>query len=135
MFKFLFMNNMSQPLLKIRIFFILFILTVTSNAATIKGRVIDSDTHDTVRGVVITILGLRAKTVSNVGGRYTFDDLRPGTYTISARCIGYELSIPQDIDLTSPEAVITFDIYIKPVQQINGGLLYLLSSNSWILAF
>jgi hypothetical protein len=110
----------NTSIVKQSIFFLFLLLTAVTNAATIKGRVIDGDTHETIPGAVVSILGTSAIVVADAGGSYSFSDLRQDTYTISAKCMGYVTSIPQQIIITTPDAIITFDVYLKPsVKQIN----------------
>jgi len=107
-------------LAKSSIFLLFFLLTTVANAATIRGRVIDGDTHETIPGAVVSILGIKSAAFADANGNYSFNDLRQGTYTITAKCVGYENLRPQEIDLTTPETTITFDIYLKPsVKQIH----------------
>lgn len=98
----------------------LFLFTVSTNAATIKGRVIDGDTHKTIPGAAVSIADKGAAILTDADGNYSFADLPQGTYTISAKSISYENSIPQQIILKTPDAIVIFDVYLKPsAKQLN----------------
>ncbi|HUJ60522.1 MAG TPA: carboxypeptidase-like regulatory domain-containing protein [Kofleriaceae bacterium] len=86
--------------------------------AIVEGTVNDTGTHERVAGAVVTAIGsgggggapLTLQTVSDDQGRYRFDRLVPGSYTISAYySIGGRGQIEvrrSGIDLTGGEAVI-----------------------------
>src|ERR1035437_7672790 len=93
---------------------LLFISTVLSIAATIKGRVIDSDTHENVQGVVVSIDGKKHIVVSDNKGNYVFDNLPKGTYTLSTKMLGYKYLVKEEITLRSQDDVFDYDIYLRP---------------------
>jgi len=97
------------------VFFLVFILlSFTDYAGTIKGRVIDAFTHETVPGAVVSIAEKKFFSIADVDGRYIFTDLPEGTYTVSAKCNAYLNSALQQIFLKSYETITTFDVYLKP---------------------
>ena len=113
-------NQYLKTILRSTAVSILFSFSVFLNAAVIKGRVIDSKTHLVVPGAVVSIIGTSAISVSDAQGNYIFNNLKPGTYIISAKFIGYKTSDPHKIILNSPEAVEIFDISLLPSDiQIN----------------
>ena len=97
------------------LFFISFLLLSIqiSQAAILKGRVIDSDTHETIAGAFVDIVGTKNIYVSDVNGNFIFEDLSKGTYSLSAKMMGYKVSVTDPIELSSNEAVVTYDIYKK----------------------
>lgn len=62
--------------------------TLTAQAATIRGRVVDS-TGKTLAGVVVAVDGTTLRTVSTAQGSYQIRGLESGNYTVRARLIGY----------------------------------------------
>ena len=84
------------------------------NAATIKGRVIDSYTHETIIGATILVENQKYNAVSDARGNYVLDGLPAGKYMIYAKSLGYITSLKQEITIGNSDDVIPFDIYLKP---------------------
>ena len=96
-------------------FFHIFLLfTATVNAAIIKGSIIDVETHKTVPNAAVSITGKNVIVISDAGGKYIFNNIQNGTYTIMATCMGYKNSVPQQINVTTSDAIINYDFYLKP---------------------
>ncbi len=72
----------------------------------IAGRVIDSETGEPLIGVNIIVDGTSHGAATNVEGYYTILNIMPGTYSVRASMIGYQVVIQQNvqvmIDLTTP---------------------------------
>jgi hypothetical protein len=96
----------------ILLFFLL--LTTLTNAATIKGYVLNGDTHEHIPNAAVIILTTKNIVVADVDGQYSFNKLLPGIYTIVVKCMGYEKSLPQRITIKSEDDIVTYDIYLKP---------------------
>lgn len=90
------------------------LLTFITNAATIKGRVIDSYTHETVIGAAIFLDKESNYVISGISGQYAFINIKPGTYIINAKSAGYENSVPQQLEIKFDSDTIKYDIYLKP---------------------
>jgi outer membrane receptor protein involved in Fe transport len=103
-----------QNILKSSFVLIFLIISIALDAASIKGHVIDSKTHITIQGAVVSILGTNIIDVSDAGGNYIFNNLKQGTYSISARYIGYKSPDPQQINLKSSDVNIVADIQLTP---------------------
>jgi hypothetical protein len=56
--------------------------------ATIKGVVTDASTRLPIPGVTVVLAGNSVNT--DAGGNYVFDNITPGTYTISFTKTGYQ---------------------------------------------
>lgn len=90
--------------------------TVNIFAGSIKGRVIDSYTHETIIGAAVTLENHKNYVVaSDANGKYIIDNLPQGQYVIHAKSLGYGDSYTQNIDISNESQVVTFDIYLKPV--------------------
>jgi len=97
------------------IFISLFLLSIhSSNAAIIKGHVIDSYTHEFIPGVIVGIEGTKNLVVTNDKGYYAFNNLLEGVYTLNVKIIGYEYTVKEEINLNSTDELITYDLYLKP---------------------
>lgn len=93
---------------------LLFISTVLSIAATIKGRVIDSETHETIAGAFVDVVGTKEIYVSDVDGSFVFENLHKGTYSLSGKMLGYKNFVTEKISMNSNDAVVTFNLFLKP---------------------
>jgi outer membrane receptor protein involved in Fe transport len=73
----------------IRVILSMFFLTVLSIAQTLQGTVVTSD-GSPAAGVLIRIEELNKRTLTRSDGTYRFQELPPGTYTLSIGGIGYQ---------------------------------------------
>jgi hypothetical protein len=55
----------------------------------ILGRLIDRDSHEPVSGARIGLLGARRDLPSDSAGRFAHEGLKPGTYVVQVRAVGY----------------------------------------------
>ena len=107
------MNNFNfRSVIFLLTFFFFSIFEIS--AATLKGRVIDSETHETIAGAFVDIVGTKEIYVSDVDGSYVFENLSKGTYSLSTKMLGYKNYVTEQIVLNSNGAVVSYDIYIKP---------------------
>ncbi len=83
-------------------------------AGTIKGKVIDSYTHETIPGAVVSIHGKKTICVADVNGNYIFNNLPQGSYFVRIKCNTYVSPPSRQIMLNSPDDIETYDIYLKP---------------------
>ena len=105
---------MNLSIIKSIIIPILLHISLVSNAAIIKGRITDSETHKPIYGAVISIAGSRAISVSDTKGDYSFNNLKPGDYSISGSCMGYKNSEQKNISLATSGATATIDFNLEP---------------------
>jgi hypothetical protein len=89
-------------------------ISIVINAAIIKGRITDSETHKPISGAVISITGTKTISVSDAKGDYSFNNIKPGTYSLSGSCMGYKNSEPKIINLTTTDSNITIDFNLDP---------------------
>ena len=101
-------------------FSILLLFTVITNAAVIRGRITESETHKPISGAAISIIGTNIIAVADAKGNYIFNYLKPGTYSIMGSCMGYKNSIPKKTELATTNSNIVIDIFLEPsVVQMN----------------
>jgi len=93
---------------------LLLLSSISSNAATLKGHVIDSDTHKIIPGAIVVIVGTKNTFETGNDGYFVFKNLDKGTYSLNAKMLGYKFSITEKIELKSNTSVITYDIYKRP---------------------
>jgi len=95
-------------------FISLFLVSIISiNAATLKGHVIDKEIHETIAGAFVNLDGAKQIYVSDVDGNFIFENLKIGTYLLSAKMLGYKSSENEKVVLNSNDAIVIFDISIK----------------------
>jgi hypothetical protein len=95
------------------IFLIFFTYGGHLNAATIRGRVIDSDTHEGIAGANIRLDNQKYGAISDIKGNYVIMNLPAGKYALNAECLGYKHFYSQEIILQTNQDEIVFDIYLK----------------------
>jgi len=93
---------------------ILLAFSILSNAAIIKGRITDSETHKPVSGAAISIDGTKIISVSDTKGYYIFNNFKPGSYTLIGSCMGYKNSYPKNVIITKPGETVTIDFNLNP---------------------
>ncbi|SKB72442.1 TonB-dependent receptor [Daejeonella lutea] len=72
---------------------------------SLDGRVIDSQTNETLPGALITIPDLKISVVSNASGEFTFSNIpQKGRFLVEVRYIGYKTFI-QTVDLANASGV------------------------------
>ena len=105
---------MNLPIFKSFIIPILLLFSIVSNAAIIKGRITDSETHKPISGAAVSIAGTRTITVSDSKGNYIFNNLKPGSFSLIGSCMGYKNSEPKNINLGTSDATATIDFNLEP---------------------
>src|SRR5205085_3083170 len=84
--------------------------------ARVQGIVTDSS-NATVPGASVTLhnngTGISATRTSGPNGAYLFDNVEPGTYTVSSEFTGFSRSVQQDV-LVQTRADVTVNLSLKP---------------------
>jgi len=74
-------------------------LTVpVTSPATITGMVLNEATSELIEGARVVLVDTDFRTVTNAAGRFSLEDLPPGSYTIRAVCAGYT-GAAQEVEL------------------------------------
>jgi TonB-dependent starch-binding outer membrane protein SusC len=60
-----------------------------AQTGAIAGQVTDAETGETIPGANILVVELERGAASDVDGNYRIENIRPGTYTVSATFVGY----------------------------------------------
>lgn len=61
------------------------------NTGRITGNLLDLESNKAPLNMAkVTLKGLNAETVSDAQGHFKFDNLKPGTYTLVSRFVGYD---------------------------------------------
>ena len=74
----------------ISFFFLLTVLTFAAQAGNIHGTVTDRVTNEPLTGATIQLSGTTLGTVADMDGKYQFNNLKSGIYTLEIRYIGYK---------------------------------------------
>lgn len=84
-------------------FFLILSVCFSSYAQTIRGKITDSKTGEPLTGASVEIAKGDFKQFTSVGlnGSYIFKELKPGTYQLNARFIGYKTSATKSVEIGS----------------------------------
>ncbi len=69
-----------------------------SSTVQLSGLVVDKDSKEALVGVEVQIEGLNMKTYTDFDGKFTFSDLKPGEYNLTASYISYKKNIVELVD-------------------------------------
>jgi TonB-dependent receptor len=82
--------------------FTIFVLTtISSNAQSIKGKVIDDKNSDVLIGATIKIVGTGLGAITDLDGTYTVENIQPGVYDIRISYIGYTDKLIKNVTIKS----------------------------------
>ena len=104
-----------QHKLKLSVLVAIYILINSSalQAATIRGKVVDALTHETLPGATVFIEKEKKYASTNDQGIYTISGLAVGSYQLQTKCIGYDNSYKQILTVSDANETINFDFYLK----------------------
>ena len=92
----------------------LFVLCMLAPAAfaqtfAIKGKLVDKTTGEPLIGAGVQVVNGDVSTgaQTEVNGSYKFENIKPGTYQVTATYVGYN-SITEKVTITDKDAVVTF---------------------------
>jgi hypothetical protein len=77
-----------------------------NNFQTIRGSIIDKQSHITLVGVTIQINSLNIGTSSDASGNYILSDIPPNRYEVTVRFMGYKSQIIPNVIVTSGKEVV-----------------------------
>ncbi len=83
----------------VALFAVSFASNLKTNSLTIKGRVVDVETGETLTGVKIDIESLGKTVYSDFDGNFEIEDVKPGEYNLVASLISYNKSLVEKIEL------------------------------------
>jgi outer membrane lipoprotein-sorting protein len=72
----------------------------SENISTVQlsGLVVDKDSKEALVGVEVQIEGLNVKTYTDFDGKFTFSNLKPGEYNVTASYISYQKNVVELVD-------------------------------------
>lgn len=77
--------------------------------AELSGQVVDAATQESVAGADIALHGEGKETTTDEDGSFSFEELEPGTYTVSATAEGYE-DWEQEVEVTDQGGSIQIEL-------------------------
>jgi len=86
--------------------FLLFNITAFAQNSSIKGKVIDEKTGETLPGSVVIIRGTTKAVSTDFDGNYTLTNVEAGTYVLECKLISYNTKVIQDVKVTANEPAI-----------------------------
>lgn len=96
--------------MKLKFFITLVILVVTkvtfSQNSSIKGKVIDEKTGETLPGASVVIKGTTTGSNTDLDGAFSISNLAPGTYSVQCQMISYNIKTLTDIIVKAGEPTI-----------------------------
>lgn len=87
------------------LFTILLLTTLSLNAQSIRGKIIDEQNSDVLVGATIKIEGTKQGAITDLEGLYLIDKMEPGTYDIRVSYIGYSDKVIKGVSLKANETV------------------------------
>jgi len=70
-----------------------------SELTTISGQILDQRTNETLVGVKVALKGTDKIAYTDFDGKYSFENVKPGTYALTASYISYEESTVENLKL------------------------------------
>jgi len=70
-----------------------------SELTTISGQVLDQRNNETLVGVKVMLEGTDKVAYTDFDGKYSFENVKPGTYQLTASYISYKESTVEDLRL------------------------------------
>ena len=96
-----------------------FLFAQKNNSQTIRGNIIDKQSHITLVGVSVQITSVNIGSNTDVNGNYVLSNLPPDRYTINASLVGYKTQILPDVIVTSGKEVILDIALEEEFHQLN----------------
>ncbi|WP_289290914.1 MULTISPECIES: TonB-dependent receptor [Bacteroides] len=94
----------------ISFFFLLTVLAFAAQAGNIHGTITDRTTNEPLTGATIQLSGTTLGTVADIDGKYQFNNLKSGVYTLEIRYIGYKDIIQKEIKVTHAPLILNFEM-------------------------
>ncbi|HZY10982.1 MAG TPA: TonB-dependent receptor, partial [Bacteroidota bacterium] len=87
-------------------------LSQTTSKGTIKGKVVDAKTNESLPSVNVTVKGTYYGAVTDLDGHFTISGVSPATYTVEVSLIGYK-PIQYTGFKVSPGEVVSLDVKLE----------------------
>ncbi len=109
-------GNIRNAAIRTGILLYVMLLSVPSIAATIKGKVWDTSSHEPLLGAHIVLKNTSLYAIVGMDGSYKISDLEPGSYTLEVTYIGYA-PMEKEVVLGSSAETLVLDLQLEPQQR------------------
>ncbi|MDH5598270.1 MAG: TonB-dependent receptor, partial [Cyclobacteriaceae bacterium] len=86
--------------------FLSFYGSIYAQSGTITGRVIDDEYQEDLIGATVVIAGTTTGSVTDMEGRYSIPNLKPGLYNLEVSYVGFESKLIPDVEVKNEEPTI-----------------------------
>ncbi|MBL7906046.1 MAG: TonB-dependent receptor [Bacteroidales bacterium] len=86
------------------------VLVFAQGTGTIQGKVMDSQTKETLIGATVRVKGTSTGTITDINGAYTLKISEPGSYTLLVSYVGYSNAEKQVTLSAGQQANVDFDL-------------------------
>ena len=98
-------------------FLIIFSKLLFSQDYSIKGKVVDSKTGETLPGVVVMIEGTSIVAITDIDGKYELKHLNLGTYSVTFKYVSFKTKSINNIKLVEGKYLASLDISLEADQK------------------
>ena len=93
---------------------LLFTLSAFSQTGSIKGKITDKKTKETIIGATVTVVGTYFAAPTDLSGNFTLNNIKPGEYSLKVVYLGYKEIIYNGVKVTAG-AVSTLNVQMTEV--------------------
>ncbi len=93
---------------------LLFTLSAFAQTGSIKGKITDKKTKETIIGATVTVVGTYFAAPTDLSGNFTLNNIKPGDYSLKVVYLGYKEIIYNGVKVTSG-AVTTLNLQMTEV--------------------
>ena len=86
------------------------LITIAALANSLSGTIIDKQYNDPMTGATVQLLGTTLGAVADMDGNYVINNIKPGTYTIAVKYIGYKDIQIDNIKIGKESMVMNFEL-------------------------
>ena len=86
------------------------------DGGTITGTVTDAQNGETLPGANVSVVGTQRGTATNANGRYTIENVQPGSYSLRASFVGFQPQVVEQVQVSAGETT-QVDFELQASQQ------------------
>ncbi len=99
-------------------------INLVGKPGALFGIVYDSETQETLSGVLVTIISVQRSTVTNINGEFTFTGLTSGNYTVLFVIDGFKPKEIGPVVITQETTARLEQVLMEPVNEGFGGFIF-----------
>jgi hypothetical protein len=85
---------------------------VFAQNSTLRGSIIDDENGETLIGATAQLVGTTEGAMTDIDGKFSFTNLKPGTYAVQFTFVGYQTQKVENVVLTAGQVTI-LDVRLK----------------------